>query len=225
MRFTLRLDIINYRDINVLAFHNDWDTNYIINIYSDSNQTALQALQESMMNIDKTIILTGDFNIRDSDWDPNFRHHSSHTDNLITITDSLGLKLSPPSNPGPTRFADNPHNTNFVIDLIFLPPSNTGFGRHTLHPEICKPSDHVPLIIEIGIREVNTDINIWSIKKDSEEEKEFISLLVQGVQSLDTSLIRSQVNLEFSVQQLANVFENAWNTHSKQKRITKHSKE
>jgi len=50
-----------------MAFHNDRDTNYIINIYSDSNQTALQALQESMTNIDKTIILTGDFNIRDSD--------------------------------------------------------------------------------------------------------------------------------------------------------------
>jgi len=178
-----------------------------------------------MMNIDKTIILTGDFNIRDSDWDPNFRHHSSHTDSLITIVDSLGLELSPPSNPGPTRFADNLRDTNSVIDLVFLPPSNTGFGRHTLHPEICKPSSHVPLIIEIGIREVNTDINIWSIKEDSEEEKEFMFSLVQGMQNLDTLPIRSQANLESLVQQLAHVFKNAWNTHSKQKRITKHSKE
>jgi len=178
-----------------------------------------------MTNIDKTIILTGDFNIRDSDWDPNFRHHFSHTDDLIAIANSLGLELFPPSDPGPTRFADNPHDTNSIIDLVFLPPSNTGFGRYTLHPEICKPSDHVPLIIKIGIGEVSTDINIWSIKKDSEKEKEFISLLVQGVQSLDISAIISQVNLESSVQQLANVFENAWNTHSTQKHITKHSKE
>ena len=37
MWFALRLDIINHQDINVLAFHNDWDINYIINIYSDSN--------------------------------------------------------------------------------------------------------------------------------------------------------------------------------------------
>jgi len=178
-----------------------------------------------MTNIDKTIILTGDFNIRDSNWDPNFRHYFSHTDDLITIANSLGLELSSLSNPGPTRFADNPRDTNSVIDLVFLLPNNTGFGQHTLHPEICKLSDHIPLIIKIGIREVNTDINIWSIKKDSEEEKEFISSLVQGIQSLDTSAIRSQVNLETSVQQLANVFENTWNTHSKQKRITKHSKE
>jgi len=162
-----------------------------------------------MTNIDKTIILIGDFNIRDSDWDPNFRYHSSHTNDLITIADSLGLELSSPSNPGPTRFADNPCDTSSVIDLVFLSPNNTGFGRHTLHPKIHKPSDHIPLIIEIGIRKVNTNINIWSIKKDSKKEKEFISSLVQGIQSLDTSAIRSQANLEASVQQLVNVFENA----------------
>jgi len=45
------------------------------------------------------------------------------------------------------------------------------------------------------------------------------------MQSLNTSVIRSQANLESSVQQLANVFKNTWNTHSKQKHITKHSKE
>jgi len=47
-----------------------------------------------------------------------------------------------------------------------------------LHPEICKPSDHIPLIIEIGIGEINTNVNIWSIKKDSKEEKDFITSLV-----------------------------------------------
>jgi len=32
--------------------------------------------------------------------------------------------------------------------------------------------------MEIGIGEINTDINIWSIKKDSKEKKDFISSLV-----------------------------------------------
>jgi len=54
-----------------------------------------------MTNIDKTIILTRDFNIRDSDWDPNFRHHSSHTDDLITIANSLCLELSLPQTLAP----------------------------------------------------------------------------------------------------------------------------
>ena len=61
-----RLDIINYHDINILAFHNDWDTNYMINIYSNSSQTTFQVLWQNMANIDNTIILIGDFNIRDS---------------------------------------------------------------------------------------------------------------------------------------------------------------
>ena len=187
----------------------------MINIYSDSNQTALQVLWQNMANMDNTIILTEDFNIRDSDWDPSFRHHSSHTDDLITIADSLGLELSYLSNPSPIRFADNPCDTNSVIDLVFLPPGNTSFGRHMLHSEICKPSDHIPLIIEIGIGEINTDINIWSIKKNSKEEKNFITSLVRGVQSLDTSAIRSKANLETLVQQLASVFENTQSTHSK----------
>jgi len=75
-----------------------------------------------------------------------------------------------------------------------------------LHPKIYKPSDHVPLIIKISIEEINTDINIWSIKKDNEEEKNFISTLVRGIQSLDISAIRSKANLETLVQQLADVF-------------------
>jgi len=45
MRFTMRLDIVNYKDINILAFHYDQNTNFVINIYSDSNQTILCFLQ------------------------------------------------------------------------------------------------------------------------------------------------------------------------------------
>ena len=75
-----------------------------------------------------TLIMIGDFNIQDSDWDPNFCHYSIHTKNLITIANSLGLELSPSLNPGPTRFTDNPCNSNSVIDLVFLPPNNRGFG-------------------------------------------------------------------------------------------------
>jgi len=41
MRFALRSDIINHWDINLLVFHNDQDTNFIINIYSDNNQAVL----------------------------------------------------------------------------------------------------------------------------------------------------------------------------------------
>jgi len=95
MRFALYLDIVNHRNINVLSFHNKQDVNFMINVYSNSNQTAPQFLSQNIVNLNNTIIMTGNFNIRDSDWDPNFHHYSIHTDNLFTLADSLGLELSP----------------------------------------------------------------------------------------------------------------------------------
>ena len=95
MRLALHLDIINYRDMNVLSFHNKQDINFMINVYSNNNQTALQFLSQNIVNLNNTIIMTGDFNIRDNNWDPNFHHYSIHTNDLFILADSLGLELSP----------------------------------------------------------------------------------------------------------------------------------
>jgi len=169
--------------------------------------------------------MTGDFNIRNNDWDPNYPHHSVHTEDLLTLAESLGLDLSPPTNPGPTRFADNPRDTNSVIDLAFINPNNSGFGQHSLYPELCRPSDHVPLIIEVSINETNIDNSFWSISKDSEEEKNFTKAITDGTLALNTSNITSKENLEVVVQRLASIFNEAWYSQAKKKRITKHSKE
>jgi len=169
--------------------------------------------------------MTGNFNIRDNDWDPNYPHHSVHTEDLLTLAESLGLDLSPPINPGPTRFADNPHDTNSVIDLAFINPNNSGFGQHSLHSKLRRPSDHVPLIIEVSINETNIDNSFWSISKDSEEEKDFIKAITDGTLALDTSNITSKENLGAIAQQLAGIFNEAWYSQAKKKCITKHSKE
>jgi len=169
--------------------------------------------------------MTGDFNIRDNDWDPNYPYHSVHTKDLLTLAESLGLDLSLPVNLGPTRFADNLHDTNSVIDLAFINPNNSGFGQHSLHPELHRPLDHVPLIIEVSINETNIDNSFWSISKDSEEEKDFIKAITDGTLALDTLNITSKENLEAAAQQLADIFNEAWLSQAKKKRITKHSKE
>jgi len=101
--------------------------------------------------------------------------------------------------------------------LVFLPPDNSGSGKHILHPEIREPSDHVPLTIEVGIRNINIDMNIWSIRRDSEEEKDYITSITNGVYNLNTSSITTKEELEDYVQQLAIIFENAWRSHSKLK--------
>jgi len=102
MRFTLRLNIINHRDVNVLAFHSGQHINYIINVYSDDNQSVLHTLNQNIVDLNDTVVMTGDFNIRDNDWDPNYPHYSTHTEDLFTLAESLGLDLLPPINPGPT---------------------------------------------------------------------------------------------------------------------------
>ena len=51
LRFSLYLDLINHHNINVVAFHNHQDTNLIINVYSDSNQTVLQVLRDNVRNL------------------------------------------------------------------------------------------------------------------------------------------------------------------------------
>jgi len=225
LRFSLRKDLINHQDINVIDFHNGQNINFIINVYSDSNQTALRVLRNNIRNIGNTVIMTGDFNIRDSDWDPNIQYHSIHTEDLMSIADSLDLELAMPINPGPTRFADNQCDTNSVLDLVFMNPNNPGFNKHTLNPDIRLPSDHVPLIIEVGIKEENVDITFKAIKKDNKEEEAFIRDLVKGVRNINTSELKNQLDIQRCAANLEKIFKNAWSTHSTTKRITKHSKE
>ena len=64
--FLLCKDIINHRDISLISFFNNNICYYIMNIYSDSSHTALKYLKDTEANIDNIIIITGDFNIRDS---------------------------------------------------------------------------------------------------------------------------------------------------------------
>ena len=151
----------------------------------------------------------GNFNIRDSDWDPDFCHYSIYTEDLLTITDSLGLKLSLPLNPSPTRFANNTQDSNSIIDLVFLPPENREFGQHMLHPDIHKPFDYVLLAIEVGIMETNINLSFRSISKDSEKEKNFIISLINGFSNIDLSTIITKEELENIVKWMANTFESS----------------
>ena len=64
--FLLRKDILNHRDISLISFSNNNICYYIMNVYSDSSHTALKYLKDTEANIDNVVLMTGDFNIRDS---------------------------------------------------------------------------------------------------------------------------------------------------------------
>jgi len=126
----LQRDIIDHRDINLMSLTINYSCTFILNVYSDESHIAISFLRNHELNIDNTIIMTGDFNVQDSDWDPLYPHHSIHAEDLLIIADTLDLDLLSPVNPGPTRFADNNTNNNSVIDLMFINPQNPGFNNH-----------------------------------------------------------------------------------------------
>ena len=152
-RFLLCKDIINHRDINLISFFNNNICYYILNVYSDSSHTALKYLKDTEVNINNVVLMTGDFNIRDSFWDLSFPFHSSIGDDLIIIADSFELALSSPTNPGPTRYSDTAGESNLVIDLMFLHNGSSELNHHTILPESWLSSDHAPLFIDIPITE------------------------------------------------------------------------
>ena len=91
-----------------------------MNVYSDSSYLALKYLKDTKVKIHNFLIMTGDFNIRDSLWDSSFPYHSSISDDLIIIADFFNLELSLLTNSVSTRYSDTEDESNSVIDLMFL---------------------------------------------------------------------------------------------------------
>ena len=63
--FSLRKDIIDYKDISCILFFNHGSVYFLINLYLNSSQTALKYLKDTEVNINNVLIMTGHFNIRD----------------------------------------------------------------------------------------------------------------------------------------------------------------
>ena len=91
-----------------------------MNVYSDSSQIALKYLKDTEANINNILIIIGNFNIRDNFWDPLFPNYLVYSDILTDIANSLNLCTSNTTVQVPTRYIDNPNNSNSVINLMFL---------------------------------------------------------------------------------------------------------
>jgi len=67
----------------------------------------LKCLKNTEANISNILIMTGDFNIRDSIWDSNFPYYSIHNNLLTNITDFMNLCMLRLTNQVPTRYSDS----------------------------------------------------------------------------------------------------------------------
>jgi len=224
LRFFLRSDIINHSDILLMSFTNDHIQYFIMNIYSDSSHLALKYLKDIEVNIDNVLVMTGDFNIRDSLWDPFFPHHSSISDDLLILADSFNLALSLPTNPCPTRDSDMIGEANSTIDLMFLRYESSEINQHSIHPEWQLTSNHAPLSIAIPIVDEIINTSKLLIQQKSEQEIAFIEEVILSFKNFDTSNIANKECLKYMVNNLDSIVNRAWNKNAKQMRITKHSK-
>ena len=153
MHFSLRKDIFNHKDICCFFFFNNGDIFFIINIYSNSYQSTLKYLKSTEADIWNILIIAGNFNIRDNDWDPLYPFHSIHSDTLLEIVDFFDLNLSSLVQQISTWYSDNTNNSNLVIDLFFLWLNSIKINKHIIYPKLQYPSDHTLLTINISITE------------------------------------------------------------------------
>ena len=222
--FSLHKDIINHCDILLASFLNNSIMYWIMNIYSDSSHSTLKYLKDTEVNIPNLLIITGNFNIRDSIRDPSFLHYSAISDNLITIADSFNLDLSFPTHYVPTRYSDMAGKSNSVIDLMFLQSGLTELNNHLVHPDWCLSLDYAPLTVSIAIDKENINLFRFFIVKNSEEEVSFIKEVKHAIKSVDISDISNPIKLEETTNSLTSKIEYTWRMNSKRVNIMKHSK-
>ena len=202
LQFSLRTDIINHLDILLISFVNAHVSYFILNVYSDSSHSALKYLKDTEVNINNVLVMTGDFNIRDSLWDTLFPHHSSISDDLLIIADSFNSTLSSPTNSCPTRYSDTEGVSNSVIDLMFLQYGSDETNHHSIHPEWHLTSDHAPLTISVPIMDEVVNTSRLSIQQNSKQEVAFVEEVTSIFKNLDTSSISDKPHLENMVNRL-----------------------
>ena len=224
LRFLLHKDIFNYRDISLISFSNNNICYYIMNVYSDSSNTTLKYLKDTKANINNVVLMTGDFNIRDSLCNSPFPFHSSISDDLIMIADSFNLTLSSPTNPCPTRYSNMAGESNSVIDLMFLCYGSSELDHHSIILESRLLSDHAPLSVVISLFKEIIQISKLSLAPKSEQESAFIKDVILKFKNLNMTNIKDIINLKRVVKHLSMIIDQAWTKNTKKSKISKHSK-
>ena len=141
--------------------------------------------------------MTGNFNIRDSSWNPLISFHLVHSNLLTNIANFLDLLLSNLTNQVLTRYLDNMNNSNLVIDLMFLRPSSFEFDNYTIYPKFQYSSDYTPLIVDISIIKEFIPDKQYTIIKNSEEENHFITELIEAIKKVDTKQLIDKESVQF----------------------------
>jgi len=186
-----------------------------MNVYSDSSHTALKYLKDTEVNLSNLLIMAGDFNIRDSFWDPAFPHHSHLCDDLLIVANSFNLELLCPTNNVPTRYSNSDSGSNSTINLMFLRSGSRELNSYSILLDSRFSSDHASLIVTIGIAEEYINSFKFSIVKNSEEESRFIEEVTHAIKSINADNLVNSFKLEETTTSLTSTVDYVWKVNSK----------
>ena len=222
--FALRRDIVDHRDIQLLSFFNRGRCQFLMNVYSNDLHTAVDFLANIAPNIPHLLYMGEDFNVRDAEWDPSVSSHPAAGQALMDLAESYSLVHSIPVLSVPTHYSDISGHANSVIDLIFLGMSCAQV-THRIKPDLRRPLDHAPLIVDLPIASENICVCRMVLKRDSEEEAAFLLSVSEGLSQLNFSSLDSTAGLDLLSEAISRLFADCWATYAKRITVTSRSKE
>jgi len=107
---------------------------------------------------------------------------------------------------------------------MFLRPDSLEHNNHFIYLEWHLTSDYTPLSVDIAIFKENIQTKKHIIIKDSKEENNFVSDLIEANKGLNIDDIQSKEGLKHIVQTFTDFMERIWYKHLKIVNITKYSK-
>ncbi len=153
----------------------------------NTNQAYLNNLQSSLSRISNTnshVLLGGDFNAPDIDWEneqvkPTSSRPGLHSSLLETINDA-----------GLVQIVDQPTRNNNILDLL-LTNNSTLITRHSITPGLADTSDHDNVAVEINLRPKKMTRPPRPIlqfgKQNTQKITEELDMLHQEFQNLDST--------------------------------------
>ena len=195
-----------------------------MNVYSDNRHSAVKFMLDQIIDIPNLLYMGGNFNIRDTEWDPSVSSHFAAGQALMDLADFLGLVRSLPELPVPTHYSDTDGHANSVIDLIFLGMSCAQV-LHRIEPDLRQPSDHAPLLVNLPISPENICFSKKVLKRNSDKENNFLSSVTMELRALNFSRLDSMNDLDLLSRAISRVISSAWNANARNITVTTRSKE
>ncbi|KAF9442278.1 hypothetical protein P691DRAFT_681814 [Macrolepiota fuliginosa MF-IS2] len=175
MRPAIRPDLIDHHNVQIVSLYSKGEAFYFMNIYSDTQHTAIDLLSREVNHFPALTYMGGDFNTQSTNWDPGAATQPCPAKLLLELASNLSLDLGIPLVPGPTCFPFNGVDRLSVIDLMFVP----AWEGHALHPNIDLSLggtlDHAPLVVRVPIIPEHFMVERQAIKKDSEKLELFLA--------------------------------------------------